>query len=542
MSDIAAVVAAAASSRGIGANGDLVWRLPGDMAHFKRVTSTPPSRSNNNDNNPSTMTNAVIMGRKTWESIPPKFRPLDNRTNVVLTRKTNFITGSEDENVMICSSLEQAIDKLKAKKNVGDIFVIGGGEIYKESIDSGLVNKVIYTEVSGLGKDIEDQFDTFFPVLDGCDWECKPFPGQETDRLMDDEKKEGDNIDDNKSGDKDARDRTVVKTDKKTGINFQFLEYHRKSPKKQKIDHAVANSADVIEEGAGVNPEEMQYLAMCREIIENGVQRGDRTGTGTLSKFGTQMRFSLRDGTLPLLTTKRTFWRGVAEELLWFVQGNTNANDLAAKDIHIWDGNGSREFLDSRNLPHREVGDLGPVYGFQWRHFGAEYKDMHTDYTGLGVDQLAECIDKIKNNPEDRRIIMSAWNPADLDVMALPPCHMFCQFYVDTKKNELSCQMYQRSADMGLGVPFNIASYALLTHMMAQVTGRKPGDFVHTIGDAHVYLNHVDALKEQLDRPPRAFPKIKINPDKMNIDDFEYSDFEVIGYKPHKTIKMKMAV
>ena len=290
------------------------------MAHFKRVTSSPPSRGNNSDNNPSTMTNAVIMGRKTWESIPPKFRPLDNRTNVVLTRKTNFITGSEDEDVMVCSSLEQAIDQLKAKKNVGDIFVIGGGEIYKESIDSGLVNRVIYTEVSGLGKDIEDQFDTFFPVLDGCDWECKPFPGQETDRLMEDEKKEGDSIDENESGGKDARDRTVVKTDKKTGINFQFLEYHRKSPKKQKIDHAVANSADVIEEGAGVNPEEMQYLAMCKEIIENGVQRGDRTGTGTLSKFGTQMRFSLRDGTLPLLTTKRTFWRGVAEELLWFVQ------------------------------------------------------------------------------------------------------------------------------------------------------------------------------------------------------------------------------
>jgi dihydrofolate reductase/thymidylate synthase len=167
---------------------------------------------------------------------------------------------------------------------------------------------------------------------------------------------------------------------------------------------------------------------------------------------------------------------------------------------------------------------------------------MHTDYTGKGVDQLAECIDKIKNNPEDRRIIMSAWNPADLNAMALPPCHMFCQFYVDTNKNELSCQMYQRSADMGLGVPFNIASYALLTHMICQVTGRKPGDFVHTIGDAHVYLNHVDALKQQLDRPPRAFPKIKINPDKKNIDDFEYSDFEVIGYKPHKTIKMKMAV
>lgn len=223
-------------------------------------------------------------------------------------------------------------------------------------------------------------------------------------------------------------------------------------------------------------------------------------------------------------------------------QGNTNANDLAAKNIHIWDGNGSREFLDQRGLSHREVGDLGPVYGFQWRHFGAKYVDMHTDYTGQGVDQLAECIDKIKNSPEDRRIIMSAWNPADLDLMALPPCHMFCQFYVDTEQNELSCQMYQRSADMGLGVPFNIASYALLTHMIAHVTGRQPGDFIHTIGDAHIYLNHVDALQEQLKREPRDFPTLKINPAKTNIDDFVFEDFEVIGYNPHKPIKMDMAV
>ena len=188
------------------------------------------------------------------------------------------------------------------------------------------------------------------------------------------------------------------------------------------------------------------------------------------------------------------------------------------------------------------MGDLGPVYGFQWRHFGAKYVDMHTDYTGQGVDQLAECIEKIKNNPEDRRIIMSAWNPADLTKMALPPCHMFCQFYVDTEKNEVSCQMYQRSADMGLGVPFNIASYALLTHMIAHVTGRKPGDFIHTIGDAHIYSNHVDALKEQLTRRPRPFPKLVINPEKKDIDDFCFEDFEVIGYNPHKTIKMKMAV
>ena len=215
---------------------------------------------------------------------------------------------------------------------------------------------------------------------------------------------------------------------------------------------------------------------------------------------------------------------------------------MADKGIHIWDGNGSREFLDSRGLTDREEGDLGPVYGFQWRHFGAKYKDMHTDYTGQGVDQLAECIRKIIHNPEDRRIIMSAWNPADLDQMALPPCHMFCQFYVDTERNEVSCHMYQRSADMGLGVPFNIASYALLTHLVAHVTGRKPGELVHTIGDAHIYLNHVDALKEQLKRKPRDFPTLKINPDKKDIDDIVYDDLQVIGYNPHKAIKMKMAV
>merc|ERR1719162_1886224 len=334
-----------------------------------------------------------------------------------------------------------------------------------------------------------------------------------------------------------VQDKTIAHTHKKSGIKYQFLEYRRKSTKKQKKD---SNEEIKIEEGAHVNPEEVQYLDMCREIIENGVKRGDRTGTGTLSKFGTQMRFSLRDGTLPLLTTKRTFWRGVAEELLWFVKGSTNANELAAKDIHIWDGNGSREFLDARNLSHREVGDLGPVYGFQWRHFGAEYKDMHTDYTGQGVDQLAECINKIKNDPTDRRILLSAWNPADLSLMALPPCHMFCQFYV--ANGELSCLMYQRSSDMGLGVPFNIASYALLTCMMAQVCGLKPGEFVHTMGNAHVYSNHVDPLKTQLDRTPRPFPILKVNPDVKDIDGFKASDFEILGYDPHKKIEMEMAV
>jgi len=286
--------------------------------------------------------------------------------------------------------------------------------------------------------------------------------------------------------------------------------------------------------------EEYQYLEIIEDIIEHGNKKSDRTGTGTKSVFGRQMRFSLRDGTFPLLTTKKTFYRGIAEELFWFIRGSTNAIQLKEKKVMIWEGNSSREFLDSVGLGHREVGDLGPVYGFQWRHFGAEYKDMHADYSGQGVDQLADVIDKIKNKPDDRRIIMCAWNPKDIPSMALPPCHCLVQFYV--ADGELSCQLYQRSADMGLGVPFNIASYALLTHMIAHVTGLKPGDFVHTLGDAHVYLNHVEPLKEQLGRTPRPFPKIVLKRKVDNIEEFTIEDFEIQGYDPHPKITMAMAV
>lgn len=288
------------------------------------------------------------------------------------------------------------------------------------------------------------------------------------------------------------------------------------------------------------NAEEEQYLDLVRRIIEDGVPRDDRTGTGTFSVFGAQMRFSLRDDVFPLLTTKRTFFRGVAEELLWFVSGSTDARVLRDKNVRIWEGHSSRAYLDSIGLGHREEGDLGPIYSFQWRHFGAEYKTMHDDYTGQGVDQLAEVIRTIKTNPNSRRIIMSAWNPTDLEKMALPPCHTMCQFYV--ADGELSCQMYQRSCDMGLGVPFNIASYALLTRMIAHVCGLRAGEFVHTLGDAHVYTNHVDALKQQLLRKPRAFPKLRLNPKVNDINDFTYDDFTVEGYNPYGKVAMKMAV
>jgi thymidylate synthase len=260
---------------------------------------------------------------------------------------------------------------------------------------------------------------------------------------------------------------------------------------------------------------------------------------------------------LPLLTTKRVFTKAIIAELLWFIAGTTSSIPLSENGVKIWDGNGSREFLDKVGLSHREVGDLGPVYGFQWRHFGAEYVDAKTDYTGQGVDQLAEVIHKLKHTPYDRRIIMSAWNPADLKKMALPPCHMFAQFYVsyprlkggiDTQTKtkgpgHLHCQLYQRSCDMGLGVPFNIASYALLTHMIAHVCDLVPGSLTHVMGDAHVYADHVEALKIQLEREPRDFPTLKIAREKGgDIDGWKAEDFVIEGYEPHKSISMKMSV
>lgn len=292
--------------------------------------------------------------------------------------------------------------------------------------------------------------------------------------------------------------------------------------------------------------DEDAYLALIRNVLHHGNRRGDRTGTGTISLFAPQnMRFTLSDSTLPLLTTKRVFWRGVAEELLWFVSGSTHAKELSEKSVKIWDGNGSREFLDKLGFTDREEGDLGPVYGFQWRHFGAEYKGPTHDYTSEGVDQLQQVISTIRNNPYDRRIILSAWNPLAIPQMALPPCHVLAQFYVtdpDTEdgKKRLSCLLYQRSADLGLGIPFNIASYALLTHMIAQVTDTDAHELVIQLGDAHVYSNHVDALTTQLERSPRPLPKLRFKRDVKDIDGFTYDDFEVEGYNPHAKIPVSV--
>ena len=261
------------------------------------------------------------------------------------------------------------------------------------------------------------------------------------------------------------------------------------------------------------------YLDLMRHVLEHGTRKDDRTGTGTLSVFGWQMRYDLAAG-FPLVTTKKCHLRSIIHELLWFLQGDTNIGYLKENGVSIWD-----EWAD-------ENGDLGPVYGHQWRSWPKP--------DGSSIDQIGEVVKTLKQNPDSRRIIVSAWNVADLDRMALAPCHAFFQFYV--ADGRLSCQLYQRSADIFLGVPFNIASYALLTLMMAQVTGLKPGDFVHTLGDAHLYLNHLDQAREQLSRAPRPLPTMTLNPAVHDIFAFRFEDFTLTGYDPHPAIKAPVAV
>ncbi len=286
-----------------------------------------------------------------------------------------------------------------------------------------------------------------------------------------------------------------------------------------------------------------QYLDLCRYILENGHKKEDRTGTGTISVFGYQMHFDLNEG-FPLLTTKKVHLKSIIHELLWFISGSTNIRPLVLNDVRIWNDWPYAKYKNSQEFKGETIeefankikedeefakvwGELGPVYGKQWRNFD-------------GVDQLANLIEQIKKNPNSRRLIISAWNPSEVKDMALPPCHTLMQFYVN--ENKLSCQLYQRSGDVFLGVPFNIASYSLFTMMIAQVCNLELGEFVHTLGDAHIYLNHLEQIDRQLKRTPRKLPKMEINPNVKSIFDFKYDDFNLLDYNPYKGIKGKVAV
>ena len=296
-----------------------------------------------------------------------------------------------------------------------------------------------------------------------------------------------------------------------------------------------------------MNMEEQQYLNLMQHILNVGEERGDRTGTGTKSIFGAQLRFSLRDGTLPLLTTKKMFWKGIVEELLFFIRGETDTKKLEEKGVKIWNGNTSRDFLDNHNLNWLPEGHMGKGYGFQWRHFGGDFNvdnPMEVQFDLGGTDQLKQVVNSIKKDPFGRRHIISAWNPQQLHETALPPCHYTFQFYVGRDK-ELSCLFNMRSTDLFLGAPFNIASYGLFTHIMAQATGLKAKEVIFSGGDTHLYLNHTDAVKEQLKRAPCLFPKIKINKQINSVEDMEklvFEDFELVEYQSYPAIKAPMAV
>ena len=442
-------------SGGIGIKGRIPWDLKEDRKRFRDITRFTTDKNKRN---------AVVMGRKTWESLPGT---LPGRDNIVIS---STMKKQENADYKVFGTIDDFL--LHIPEHIETVFVIGGARIYEEFLTRYI--RYIYST------------DVFY------NFECDVYYPEEP-----------------------FSKRVVFDSGFKfyNGISYKFTVY---TP-----DH-----------------EEYQYLDLIHKIIEKGVEKPDRTGVGTYSLFGEMMRFNLRNH-FPLFTTKRVFWKGIVEELIWFIKGETNSKLLSEKGVKIWEGNSSREFLDKRGLFHLKEGELGPVYGFQWRHFGQEYKGSDYDYSYLGYDQLATAIETIKKNPNSRRILVSAWNPQDLNKMALPPCHVMFQFYVS--KGELSCSMYQRSCDMGLGVPFNVASYALLTYIIARHCGLKPGDFVYSMGDVHIYKNHLESLKEQIKRVPRPFPSVKISKEE-SIDAYTKENIELIGYNPLGKIKMKMAV
>jgi thymidylate synthase len=359
-----------------------------------------------------------------------------------------------------------------------NIFVCGGQRIYENLMDA--CQEVLVTEIyQGYGKG-----DSFFP-----------------DSLL---------------NEFDLLDKTVIDYSKKDGTPYQMFTYGRKHP-------------------------EHQYLNITRDILRKGFLKEDRTGVGTRSIFGPQLEFNLQTQGFPLLTTKKVFWKGVLEELFWFVGGETDAKLLSQRGVKIWDGNSSRDFLDKRGLTEYREGDVGPVYGFQWRHWGAEYQGCDAGYEGRGIDQLTRVVQQIRETPESRRLIVSAWNVAELDRVALPSCHILFQYNVEG--DYLDLKMYQRSADWFLGVPFNIASYALLLSMTAHLTGKKPRRLILTFGDAHLYNNHEQQAWEQLSRSPLDLPSLEIVDRKQRSwEDFSLEDIVLKGYRSHDAIKAHMAV
>ena len=472
----------------IGINNDLFCKLSSDMKRFQSITST---KFNNCEN-------VLIMGYNTWKSIG---KPLKNRINIVLSKnhKDEF---DEIEDVYCFESIKESLEYISGI-DYGKIFAIGGTSIFKEILMNYFdnIDLIYHTEI------LENIPNHILVTNHDIVFSGISLPQYMIEKSI----------------------KNVISENKKeVGKIYDFSS-------NQYIEKELHFTENIYQKTENINHEEYQYLDMLKDILKNGSKKDSRNSV-VYSLFGKQMRYDMRNG-FPLLTTKKMPWKTVLRELIWFINGSTDNKLLQEKNVHIWDGNSTSEFLKTRGLDHYEEGELGPIYGFQWRHFGAEYNDHKTDYSGKGVDQLQWIIDEIKNNPSSRRLIMSAWNPLDLDKMALPPCHVMVQFNIDG--SYIDAQLYQRSGDMFLGVPFNIASYSFLLHIVGKLTNYTPRYFVHTLGDVHIYENHIDAVNNQLSRIPSKFPKLTIE-EISSIDTIKEEMFQINDYNFHPTIRAEM--
>ena len=478
------------NQRSIGYKKNLIYDIPNELKHFKNVTSTKKYQAT---------PNMIVMGKNTFESMNSK--PLSGRFNCVISSKFEYLNDENNfTNLRFFPNIPTLIDYSdKFQQSYQNMYICGGESIYKYFIDNNLLDSMIITEIDS-DKNIEN--DIKFPIFNNfsCisselhkDVPAKYIPNNESLFLN-------------------------------YKINHYIPDYHIKN---LSIDKS---------------HEEYNYLDSLNHIMNTGIVRKSRN-SDTISKFGVDLRFNISKS-FPLITTKKVYWNGVIKELLWFLNAETDSNKLSNNKVKIWDGNSSREFLDSVGLTDNRGGDCGPIYGYQWRHFNAPYKTCDDDYSDQGVDQLQNIIDLIKNEPMSRRMIMSAWNPCQLEEMCLPPCHVMYQFYVHVDCDgvkHLSCSMYQRSGDMFLGIPFNIASTSLLTYIIAHHTNCIPHEITIKIGDAHIYKDHIEAVNTQLKRIPIKFPQLNILcPVKDNINDYTVDDFKIENYNPSPTIKAKM--
>uniref|UniRef100_A0A6C0B5R5 DHFR domain-containing protein n=1 Tax=viral metagenome TaxID=1070528 RepID=A0A6C0B5R5_9ZZZZ len=488
-------IACLANNRAIGNNNTLIFSNKEDMKFFTKTTIATIDKNKKN---------AVIMGRKTFYTLK---RLLKGRINCVLTHSDKFLYDNTMDgrsgDLYIYKEVDKLLQKLNNDPVIETIYVIGGATIYKYFSDNNLFDTLILSIVK---TPIIDYGDVFFPEINLTKYYIK------------------DKIEINNKG-------REITSGSKCDMNYNIYYLNKKT-------HKVNEITDILDS----NIQEYQYLNLLEKILTDGEVRETRNSK-TISLFGVKMQFDISQS-FPLLTTKKMYWKGILKELLWFINANTNSKDLEKDKVRIWQGNSTREYLDSIGLTQYEEGDCGPIYGFQWRHFNAKYRGHGADYTGEGVDQLQNIIDLIRTNPNSRRMYMTAWNPCQLKEMALPPCHISYQFYVrkcsDTGKRFLDCMMYQRSGDIFLGVPFNIASTATLTYIIANATDIHPGKINIVIGDAHIYENHIEQVKTQLGRTPYTFPTLVIKKKIDDIDNIIYDDFEIDEYTCHPGIKAEM--